>query len=84
MRWNIFMPAAFALAAPAIASPEWSMRVPAPGFIVAFAGSQDLFAEQVAFRRVPTPADVQFAAAILQKVGLCRAGSKTTGCADGR
>ena len=53
-------------------------------FIVAFAGASDLFAEQVAFRRVPTSADVQFATSTLQQVSLCKTGSKAKGCAAGR
>lgn len=56
--------------------------LPETYFIVAFSGSGgDLFAEQVAFRRVPTNADVQFATSTLQQVSLCKAGSKAKGCA---
>jgi len=58
--------------------------LPETYFIVAFAGSRDLFAEQVAFRHVPTPADVAFATQVLQQVALCRAGSKSKGCAAKR
>ena len=56
--------------------------LPETYFIVAFSGDGgDLFAEQVAFRRVPTNADVQFATATLQQVALCKTGSKAKGCA---
>jgi len=55
--------------------------LPETYFIVAFAGASDLFAEQVAFRRVPSPADVQYATKMLQQVSLCRAGSKAKSCA---
>ena len=58
--------------------------LPETYFIVAFAGTRDLFAEQVAFRHVPTPADVAFATQVLQQVSLCRAGSKSKACAAGR
>jgi hypothetical protein len=50
-------------------------------FIIAFAGSSDLFAEQVAFRRVPTAGDIAFAMKDLQAVRLCRAGSTEKVCA---
>lgn len=58
--------------------------LPETYFIVAFAGTRDPFAEQVAFRHVPTPADVAFATQVLQQVALCRAGSKSKGCAAKR
>jgi hypothetical protein len=54
--------------------------LPESYFIVAFAGTNDLFAEQVAFRRVPTKADVAFAASDLQQVRWCAAGSKEPAC----
>lgn len=57
--------------------------LPETYFIVVFAGSRDLFAEQVAFRHVPTTADVQFATKMLQQVSLCKAGSKVKACAAG-
>jgi hypothetical protein len=50
MRWNLFTIAACALAAPAIAAPgDWSMRVPAPGFVVGFdrANNQQSIVERV-------------------------------------
>jgi len=49
-------------------------------FIVAFAGSKDLFSEQVAFRRVPSAADVAFADQTLKAVRLCTAASKDVAC----
>ena len=55
-------------------------RLPETYFIIAFAGTKDLFAEQVAFRRVPTPADVSFAAKELQAVRWCTAASKELAC----
>lgn len=49
-------------------------------FIIAFAGTRDLFAEQVAFRRVPSAADVAFAMKELQQVRWCRAGAADAIC----
>jgi hypothetical protein len=54
--------------------------LPETFFILAFAGKNDLFAEQVAFRRVPTAADVAFATKELQGVRLCSAASKEAVC----
>ena len=54
--------------------------LPETYFIVAFAGSGDLFAEQVAFRRVPTAADVAFATKVLQDVRWCKTGSADAVC----
>ena len=54
--------------------------LPESYFIVAFAGTNDLFAEQVAFRRVPTAADLSFASKDLQQVRWCMAGSKEPAC----
>lgn len=55
--------------------------LPETFFILAFAGTSDLFAEQVAFRRSPSAADVAFATAQLQGVRLCSTGSKDAVCA---
>jgi hypothetical protein len=49
-------------------------------FIVAVAGTKDLYSEQVAFRRVPTAADVAFAMKDLQGLRLCTAASKESAC----
>lgn len=49
-------------------------------FIIAFAGDRDLFAEQVAFRRVPNAADLTFASKNLQQVRWCTAASKDSAC----
>ena len=54
--------------------------LPESYFIVAFAGTSDLFAEQVAFRRVPNAADLSFASKDLQQVRWCTAASKDTAC----
>jgi hypothetical protein len=54
--------------------------LPESYFIVAFAGTNDLFAEQVAFRRVPTEADLSFASKDLQQVRWCTDASKEAGC----
>lgn len=54
--------------------------LPETFFIVAFAGTNDLFAEQVAFRRIPTAADVAFATAQLQSVRLCTVTCKEAAC----
>ena len=54
--------------------------LPETFFIIAFAGTDDLFAEQVAFRRVPTAADVKFGSKDLQAVRLCTATSKDAVC----
>jgi len=54
--------------------------LPETYFIVAFAGTNDLFAEQVAFRRVPTAADASFASRDLQQVRLCTSASKEAAC----
>ena len=54
--------------------------LPETFFIIAFAGTNDLFAEQVAFRRVPTAADVTFGSKDLQAVRLCSAASKEAVC----
>ena len=40
----------------------------------------DLFAEQVAFRRVPTAADLSFASKDLQQVRWCTSTSKEPAC----
>jgi hypothetical protein len=53
-------------------------------FIVAFAGDKDLFSEQVAFRRVPTAADVSFADDVLGTVAWCKTGSAAKACARRR
>jgi hypothetical protein len=54
--------------------------LPETFFIIAFAGDKDLFAEQVAFRRVPTAADLSFASKDLQQVRWCTAASKEAVC----
>ena len=54
--------------------------LPETFFIIAFAGISDLFAEQVAFRHVPSDADVMFAMKDLQQVRWCRAGSAEKIC----
>lgn len=54
--------------------------LPETYLIVAFAGSNDLFAEQVAFRRAPTAADLSFASKDLQQVRWCTATSKEAVC----
>ena len=54
--------------------------LPETFFIIAFAGTNDLFAEQVAFRRVPTAADIAFGTKDLQAVRLCTAESKEAAC----
>jgi hypothetical protein len=54
--------------------------LPESYFIVAFAGTNDLFAEQVAFRRVPTAADLSFASKDLQQVRWCTSASKEAAC----
>lgn len=54
--------------------------LPESYFIVAFAGTNDLFAEQVAFRRVPTAADLSFASKDLQQVRWCTSTSKEAAC----
>ncbi|MEO7603246.1 MAG: hypothetical protein ABIS39_08335 [Sphingomicrobium sp.] len=54
--------------------------LPETFFIIAFAGTNDLFAEQVAFRRVPTDADLTFAMKDLQQVRWCTAASKESAC----
>ena len=54
--------------------------LPETFFIIAFAGTDDLFAEQVAFRRVPTAADITFGSQDLQAVRLCTAASKEPVC----
>ena len=54
--------------------------LPESYFIVAFAGTKDLFAEQVAFRRVPSAADLSFASKDLQQVRWCTAASMETAC----
>ena len=54
--------------------------LPESYFIVAFAGTIDLFAEQVAFRRTPTAADLSFASKELQQVRWCTAASKEAVC----
>ena len=54
--------------------------LPETFFIVAFAGTSDLFVEQVAVRRVPTDADVAFATTDLQQVRLCIAGTREKAC----
>lgn len=53
-------------------------------FIIAFSGEQDLFSEQVAFRRVPTAADVSFADDVLGSVAWCKTGSTAKACARRR
>jgi hypothetical protein len=53
-------------------------------FIIAFAGANDLFSEQVAFRRVPTQADVSFAEDVLNSVQWCSTGSTSPACAKRR
>jgi hypothetical protein len=54
--------------------------LPESYFIVAFAGTNDLFAEQVAFRRVPSAADLAFASRELQQVRWCTSASKESAC----
>ena len=54
--------------------------LPESYFVVAFAGTSDLFVEQVAFRRVPTAADLSFASKDLQQVRWCTAASKEAVC----
>ena len=54
--------------------------LPETYFIIAFAGTHDLFAEQVAFRRAPTAADIAFGTKDLQAVRLCTAASKEAVC----
>ena len=54
--------------------------LPETFFIVAFAGTEDLFAEQVAFRRVPSAADVAFAIRALRGARLCTAAIKDAAC----
>ena len=54
--------------------------LPESYFIVAFAGTNDLFAEQVAVRRVPTAEDLSFASKDLQQVRWCTAASKEAAC----
>lgn len=54
--------------------------LPETFFIIAFAGDKDLFAEQVAFRRVPTAADVTFAMTDLQQVRWCTTASTEAAC----
>jgi hypothetical protein len=54
--------------------------LPETFFIIAFAGTDDLFAEQVAFRRVPTAADLAFGTKDLQAVRLCTAASRDAVC----
>lgn len=54
--------------------------LPESYFIVAFAGTTDLFAEQVAFRRAPTAADLSFASKELQQVRWCTGASEEAAC----
>ena len=54
--------------------------LPESYFIVAFAGTKDLFAEQVAFRRAPTAADLSFASKDLQQVRWCTSASNEAVC----
>lgn len=53
-------------------------------FIVAFAGTNDLYSEQVAFRRVPSAADVEFANEVLGRLVWCRTGATDKACAPRR
>lgn len=60
-------------------------RVPQTGlpeafYMFAIAGAADMHVVQVAFRRVPTAADLDFAAAQLASVQLCTAGSTEPAC----
>ena len=54
--------------------------LPETFFIIAFGGNNDLFAEQVAFRRAPTEADLNFAMKDLQQVRWCTGASKESAC----
>lgn len=48
--------------------------------IVAIPGAHDMHVRQVAFRRVPTKADLAWAETVLASVRLCPAGSRMAGC----
>ncbi|QGN53736.1 hypothetical protein [Novosphingobium sp. Gsoil 351] len=48
--------------------------------IVALPGAHDMHVRQVAFRRVPTNADLAWAEVVLAGVRLCAAGSPMAGC----
>ena len=48
--------------------------------IVALPGTHDMHVRQVAFRRVPTKADLDWAETVLAGVRLCPAGSRMAGC----
>jgi hypothetical protein len=48
--------------------------------IVALPGAHDMHVRQVAFRRVPTKADLDFAESVLGSVRLCPPGSRKAGC----
>ena len=50
-------------------------------FARAIAGASDVHIVQVAFRRVPSPADAAFARAHLDSVALCTGAAKTGPCA---
>ena len=54
--------------------------LPETYFIVAFGGTNDLFVEQVAFRRAPNAADLSFASKDLQQVRWCTTASKEAAC----
>lgn len=49
-------------------------NLPETFFLLAIAGQHDMHVTQVAFRRVPTPADVSFARTQLESVTLCYPG----------
>lgn len=54
--------------------------LPETFYMLAIAGAADMHVVQVAFRRVPTPEDLDFAARQLESVRLCAAASSEPAC----
>lgn len=57
-----------------------STSKPETFIILAIPGAHDMHVRQVAFRRVPTKADLAWAETVLAGVRLCLAGSRAAGC----